>query len=392
MSTTVVSQALFSSQSTLILCPDLAVILGRTEAEILQQIHYWLGKSKNVIDGIRWVYNTYQQWQSQFPFLSERTIRRAVRHLEDLGILKSDRKEASRWYQRKWYTIDYEALDALVSSKLPNSSADHAASEPSPLNPPDVSETNNQIHAAKKDASYTKTSSKSFKETNTNPSTHPVLKKIDSERQVPKPVRVPKSSEPQIQDVEPKSNPETADRPEIVEATIAPEIEAQVKEAIAPVPLNQQIKKSLLQATTEAILEAVKVVKQQKQKKYINNPAGLFRSALQNLWKPNPPEEKSVLPGFRNDFEQQEFNEWFRLAQQAGLVMSSTVIDGRVCVFTPDTKCHDYEEYRSAFTLPWIKRRLAEMTSLDHGLPLKSSFPDGDSGSYTTCSGHSGMH
>jgi hypothetical protein len=359
MTTIAVSQTLSSSQSILIVCPELAVILGRTEAEILQQIHYWLGKSKNIIDGIRWVYNTYQQWQSQFPFLSERTIRRTIRHLEDLGILKSDRKEASRWYQRKWYTIDYEALDALVSSRLPNPPADHAASEPSPLNPPDVSESNSRYDAAKKDSSLTKTSPKFFEETNTNPSTHPVLKKFDRERQVPKPLRVPKSSELQIQEVETQSISETADRPEIVEATIAPEIEAQVKEAIAPLPLNQQIKKSLLQATTEAILEAVKVVKQQKQQKHIQNPAGLFRSALQNLWKPNPPKDKDIPPCFRNEFEQQEFNEWFNLARQAGLVVGSTLIDGVMYVQTPGEKLCNYEEFRSGFTLPWLRRKLS---------------------------------
>jgi hypothetical protein len=387
MTTIAVSQTLSSSQSILIVCPDLAVVLGRTEAELLQQIHYWLGKSKNIIDGIHWVYNTYQQWQSQFPFLSDRTIRRAIRHLEDLGILKSDRKEASRWYQRKWYTIDYEALEALISMRS-KASTENAASDPCPLNPPKESETNSQIHVAKMDASYTKTSSKSFKETNTKPSTHPVLKKFDSERGFSKPVCVPKSSELQIQDIEPTSDSETADRPEIVEVTIAPEIEAQVKEAIAPVPLNQQIKKSLVQATTDAILDAVAVVKQRKQKAHVQNPAGLFRSALQNLWKPNAPKEQTVLPGFCNEFEQQEFNEWFKLAQQASLVMGSSVMDGRVFVFTPDTKCHDYEEFRSAFTLPWIKRRLEEMTSLDHRLPLKSSFLDGDSESCTTCSGH----
>jgi hypothetical protein len=359
MSTIAVSQTLSSSQSILILCPDLAVILGRTEAELLQQIHYWLGKSKNVIDGIRWVYNTYQQWQSQFPFLSDRTIRRAIRHLEDLGILKSERHEASHWYQRKWYTIDYEALEALISSMRSKASMEKAAFDPCPLNPPKESETSGQIHVAKMDASYTKTSSELFKETNTNPSTHPVLKKIDSEKRLPKPVRVPKASEPQIQDVEPQSNPETADCLETLEVAIAPEIEAQVKEAIAPVPLNQQIKKSLLQSTTEAILDAVAVVKQHKQKAQVKNPAGLFRAALQNLWKPNAPKAQAVLLGFRNEFEQQEFNEWYRLAEQVGLVMGSSFIDGVMYVFTPDEKCHAYEDFRSGFTLPWLKRRLS---------------------------------
>lgn len=52
--------------------PTLATIIGLNESIILQQVHYWLKikeKSKqDYIDGHYWVYNTYEQWQEQFPF------------------------------------------------------------------------------------------------------------------------------------------------------------------------------------------------------------------------------------------------------------------------------------------------------------------------------------
>lgn len=37
--------------------PKLAELLGLSESIVLSQIHYWLNKSNNLIDGKPWVYN-----------------------------------------------------------------------------------------------------------------------------------------------------------------------------------------------------------------------------------------------------------------------------------------------------------------------------------------------
>ena len=97
--------------------PSLAVLVGLNEAIVLQQLHYWIAKSENVHDGRTWVYNSYEQWQAQFPFWHVNTIQRAFGSLEKQGIVLSRRLEASGWNQRKWYTIDYDALGVLASSK-----------------------------------------------------------------------------------------------------------------------------------------------------------------------------------------------------------------------------------------------------------------------------------
>ena len=60
-----------TKESSLVILPSLAMKIGFREAIILQQIHYWLTKSLHVIEGRRWVYNTYKEWQKQFPFWSE---------------------------------------------------------------------------------------------------------------------------------------------------------------------------------------------------------------------------------------------------------------------------------------------------------------------------------
>jgi hypothetical protein len=58
---------LLINEAPLMIVPSLAVEIGLNEAVVLQQIHYWLNISKHKIKGKKWVYNTYEDWQKQFP-------------------------------------------------------------------------------------------------------------------------------------------------------------------------------------------------------------------------------------------------------------------------------------------------------------------------------------
>lgn len=99
----------------LVVDTNLAVVLGLNEGIILQQLHYWITKSKHEIQGRKWVFNTYQEWQKQFPFWSINTIKRAVYSLEKKGILISGCFNKVATDKTKWYTIDYDVLFAIVS-------------------------------------------------------------------------------------------------------------------------------------------------------------------------------------------------------------------------------------------------------------------------------------
>lgn len=97
--------------------PSLAKKIGLNEAIVVQQVHYWLsGKSGKTFDGRRWVYNSYCEWAKQLPFWSEDTIARAFVSAEKQGILLS--RQASGFDRRKWYTIDYDALDRNLQSSM----------------------------------------------------------------------------------------------------------------------------------------------------------------------------------------------------------------------------------------------------------------------------------
>jgi hypothetical protein len=98
-------------QQPLVVQPNLAARIGLHEAIFIQQLQYWLEETTagKEVDGRRWIYNTYEAWQEQFPFWSISTIRRIVKKLETLQLIEST-SEFNQWKvdNTKWYTINYD--------------------------------------------------------------------------------------------------------------------------------------------------------------------------------------------------------------------------------------------------------------------------------------------
>ena len=113
----------FLDEHPLVFLPSLAVAIGLDEAIIVQQIHYWVEKMKIKRD-VDWVYNSYKDWQKQFPFFSVSHIRRTIKRLEDDGILISDNFNKVRADRTKWYTINYEKIQEILDNKLRKSAAE----------------------------------------------------------------------------------------------------------------------------------------------------------------------------------------------------------------------------------------------------------------------------
>lgn len=107
---------LLINESPLQVLPSLAVALGLNEALLLQQVHYWLTLSRHHHDDRLWVYNTVDQWQEQFPFWSKRTIERALASLEKGGYLLVGYYNEHPWDRTKWYSIDYDAVEAIPAA------------------------------------------------------------------------------------------------------------------------------------------------------------------------------------------------------------------------------------------------------------------------------------
>lgn len=135
-----IGSKLLVNEIALQLLPTLAEKVGLNEAVVLQQVHYLIiaGMSSpernRKFDG--WVYNTVAGWQEQyFKFWSTKTLQRAITSLEEKGLLISRQdRNYSNFYRMKWYTIDYQALNALIDE--PEAvAAEHDFTAPLPPQP-----------------------------------------------------------------------------------------------------------------------------------------------------------------------------------------------------------------------------------------------------------------
>lgn len=108
--------ALLIHEPPLQVLPSLAVNVGLNEAIILQQIHYWLTRSKVVIQGHRWVYNSVTQWRAQFPFWSDDTIARSLKNLRSRGIVIAEQLSPDSRDRSYYYRIDYSKLPESCGS------------------------------------------------------------------------------------------------------------------------------------------------------------------------------------------------------------------------------------------------------------------------------------
>lgn len=100
---------LLLDEPPLLVMPSLAKAIGLEPAIVLQQLHYWSTKAQPR-DGRQWVYNTIAQWAEQFPFWSERTMRRILAELKASGLVDVTEFNASRGDRTPFYAINYARL------------------------------------------------------------------------------------------------------------------------------------------------------------------------------------------------------------------------------------------------------------------------------------------
>lgn len=112
-------------EEPLLIPPKLAAEIGLNEAIVLQQIHFWirvnikLKRAENYQDGRWWTYNSVKDWQTQFPFWSISTVRRALDALEGKGYITTGNYNKAGYDQTKWYSINYDALPVIDLSPAP---------------------------------------------------------------------------------------------------------------------------------------------------------------------------------------------------------------------------------------------------------------------------------
>ncbi|HDT6924911.1 TPA: DnaD domain protein [Staphylococcus aureus] len=145
--------------------PKLAELIGLNEAIVLQQIHYWLNNSKHKYDGKTWIFNSYPEWQKQFPFWSLITIKRTIYSLEKQNLLLIGNYNKAKFDKTKWYSINYQTIEGMIRPSYQNdttsvSKRDDGVYQNDTTNTIDYTETNK--HRETDDVS------KSFKYISTN--------------------------------------------------------------------------------------------------------------------------------------------------------------------------------------------------------------------------------
>lgn len=113
---------LLISEPPLQVLPSLAKAISLNEAIVLQQLHYWIVNPKAGVerDGFKWIFNTYEEWQENFPFWSIHTIQRTFTNLEHRGLIISAQLDKGNYDRRKYYRINYEIVETLeIPSKPP---------------------------------------------------------------------------------------------------------------------------------------------------------------------------------------------------------------------------------------------------------------------------------
>ena len=113
---------LLFNENPLVILPELATKVGLNESIVLQQINYWLNENekarRNFKDGHYWCYNSYKEWQTNFPFWSESTIKRTISKLENCGLIITGNYNKLKIDRTKWYRLNDELLSKVEESPL----------------------------------------------------------------------------------------------------------------------------------------------------------------------------------------------------------------------------------------------------------------------------------
>lgn len=112
--------SLLYKRQPLVISPQLAVRIGLNEAVVLQQICYWLEETTAGVEheGRKWVYNTIEEWNKQFPFWAHDTVKRTLTSLKKSGLLAVKQLNKAQHDRTNFYAINYDCPLLTDEGKL----------------------------------------------------------------------------------------------------------------------------------------------------------------------------------------------------------------------------------------------------------------------------------
>lgn len=226
----------------------------------VQQIHFWQVQGYGVLhEGRRWIYNRYEDWLAQLPWLTDYAFRKIKAVLLGMKIIEAQPIADHGRDRTLHYAINYD--HELIKDFLHRNST-HAGDDITAA--PDVdSATNN-----------TKTSPKiSAKTTN-------VVVDEDAE------IRQVIANAPFAQPAYLHVRAETSVQPSTSNDDHSSEQRQLLQKIRDRVPLTTCLQKAVLQATTEVVQDALSVFDQALSAQRIDKPVAYLLSAIRGSWKP----------------------------------------------------------------------------------------------------------
>ena len=120
---------------------ELAKKYGILEAILLKNIWFWIEKNKanekNFYDGTYWTYNSTRAFNELFPYASESSIKRALKSLQEKGLIKTGNYNKSSYDRTLWYAFT-DLGESIVSNRQMEVNKSSNGSEQNGLTIPDI--------------------------------------------------------------------------------------------------------------------------------------------------------------------------------------------------------------------------------------------------------------
>jgi len=102
--------------------PAEAVKYGILEAVLLSNIRWWVAKNqangRHNHDGRYWTYNSAKAFTKLFPYASQQQIQRALKRLEDDGVLHVGSYNSNPYDHTKWYSVAIIDSSNLINQEV----------------------------------------------------------------------------------------------------------------------------------------------------------------------------------------------------------------------------------------------------------------------------------
>lgn len=108
---------------------EIAQKYGLLESILINHIYYWIEKNRanetNFYDGTYWTYNSTRAFNTLFPYVSERQIKNALKHLREEGILLTGNYNKSTYDRTLWYALSKKGLSIVQKCPMDESDSDN---------------------------------------------------------------------------------------------------------------------------------------------------------------------------------------------------------------------------------------------------------------------------